>query len=139
MFLASFNGFGPIASVFLFVVEQTADAELFDGSSVPAGPVADAGRFVAEDAVLPVARAAADGRVGKLFVLAQVAPPGIVAVLEESASTTGENQAIGTVKVLGFTIDAFPVTIAVSDISHDFALGLAGIRLPLPVATMVGA
>ena len=64
-----------------------------------------------------------------MFVVAQVAPPGIVAVLEESASATGENQAIGTVKVLGFTIDAFPVTIAVSDISHDFALGLAGIRL----------
>ena len=63
MFLASLDGLGPIASVFLFVVEQTADAELFDGGSVPAGPVADAGRFVAEDAVLPVARAAADGRV----------------------------------------------------------------------------
>ena len=63
MFLASLDGFGPVAGVLLLVVEQTADAELFDGRAVPAGPVADARRFVTEDAVLPVARADADGRI----------------------------------------------------------------------------
>lgn len=63
MLLASFDGLGPVASVFLFVVEQTTDTELLSGGGVPAGPVADARRFVSEDTVLPVARSYADGRV----------------------------------------------------------------------------
>jgi hypothetical protein len=63
MFLASLDGLGPIASVLLFVVEQAADTELLSGRRVPAGPVADAGGFVSEDAVLPVARSHTDGRV----------------------------------------------------------------------------
>lgn len=63
MLLATLNVLGPIAGVLLFVVEETADAELLGGSAVPAGPVADAGRFVAEDAVLPVARSRADGAI----------------------------------------------------------------------------
>ena len=61
MFLASLDGLGPIASVFLFVVEQTTDTELFSGSRVPAGPVTDARRLVSEDTVLPVARSNTDG------------------------------------------------------------------------------
>ena len=54
---------GPVAVVRFFVVEQTAGAELLGGGAVPAGPVADAGLFVAEDSVLPVAHSRADGRV----------------------------------------------------------------------------
>ena len=61
MFLASLDGLGPIASVFLFVVEQTTDTELFSSSRVPAGPVTDARRFVSEDTVLPVTRSHTDG------------------------------------------------------------------------------
>ena len=60
MFLASFDGLGPIASVLLFVVEETTDTELFDGCAVPAGPVTDAARFVSENTVLPVTRSVAN-------------------------------------------------------------------------------
>ena len=63
MFLASFNGFGPIASVFLFVVEKTTNTELFNGCAVPASPIADAARFVAENAVFPVTRSGANRRI----------------------------------------------------------------------------
>ena len=63
MFLASLDGLGPVASVFVLVVEQTSDTELFDGRVVPAGPVADAGGFMAKDAVVPVANSATSWRI----------------------------------------------------------------------------
>ena len=153
MFLASLDGLGPIASVFLFVVEEAADTELFSGGRVPAGPVTDAGGLVSEDAVLPVARPDTDGCVcwkkiddeisfldfeingnvttltGKLFALAGIAPPRVVAVLEKAARTSSENQAIGAVELFGSSINALPVAIAVGDIGHHLALGLARIGL----------
>lgn len=127
--LATLNGLGPVASVLLFVIKETANAELFGGGSVPAGPVADARRLVTEDAVFPVARASADGSVGKLLVVAGIASPRVVAVLEETAAATGENQAIGAVKQLGFAVHALPVTVAVSHVGHHLTLCLARIRL----------
>ena len=63
MFLAAADVFGPIAGVLLFAVEQSSGAELLGGSAVPARPVTDAGLFVAEDAVLVVARAHSDRRI----------------------------------------------------------------------------
>ena len=154
MFLASFNSLGPIASVFLFVVKQTADTELFGSGRVPAGPVTDAGRFVSEDAVLPVARSYTDGRVckfgwwnplviilgwndmkikvkltGQLFVLARVTSPRVVAVLQETAGTSGENQAVGAVELLGDAIDTLPVSVTIGYIGSHFALSLARIGL----------
>jgi hypothetical protein len=55
MLLASLHVIRPITGVSVLVVEQTSDAQLFSGSSVPACPVPGARRFVTEDAVQPVA------------------------------------------------------------------------------------
>ena len=55
MFLAASNILRPVAGVGLLVVEQSTNAELLGGRSVPAGPVARAGSLVAKDAVEPVA------------------------------------------------------------------------------------
>ena len=55
MFLTSRHVLGPVTGVRLLVVEQPADAELLGGGAVPAGPVASAGRLVAEYSVQPVA------------------------------------------------------------------------------------
>ena len=60
MFLATVDVVGPVAGVGVFVVEETTNAELLRGSSVPAGPVPRAGRLVAEDAVEPVTVLCAD-------------------------------------------------------------------------------
>lgn len=59
--LAALHVLGPVTGVGLFVVEQTADTELLGGRAVPAGPVAGAGRLVAEDAVEPVTVLRGDG------------------------------------------------------------------------------
>ena len=55
MLLAAGHILGPVAGVGLLVVEQPADTELLRGGAVPAGPVASAGRLVAEYSVQPVA------------------------------------------------------------------------------------
>ena len=55
MFLAASHVLRPVAGVGLLVVEQPADTELLRGGAVPAGPVASAGRLVAEYSVQPVA------------------------------------------------------------------------------------
>ena len=54
MFLAASNILRPVAGVSLLVVEQSTNAELLGGRSVPAGPVASAGGLVAEYSVQPV-------------------------------------------------------------------------------------
>jgi len=132
MFLASFDGLGPIASVLLFVVEETTDTELFDGCAVPAGPVTDAARFVSENTVLPVTRSVANRWVGELFVVTRFADgPWVVAVLEESATTSSKDETVGAVELLGTAIYALPVTVAVGHISHDFTLGLTSVWLRL--------
>ena len=66
---------------------------------------------------------------GKLFALAGIASPRVVTVLDKAACTSSENQAIGAVKLFGDSINALPVTIAVGDIGHHLALGLARIGL----------
>jgi hypothetical protein len=66
---------------------------------------------------------------GQLFAFAGIAPPRVVAVLEKAASPSGENQAIGAVELFGGSIDALPVAIAIGDVGHHLALGLARIGL----------
>jgi len=51
MFLTSLDILGPIAGPGPLVVKQTAYAELFSGSAVPASPVPGAGSLMSEDAV----------------------------------------------------------------------------------------
>lgn len=55
MFLASLDVFGPIATVGIFIVQQTADAQLFGGRSIPTSPVTSARRLVTEYAIQPIA------------------------------------------------------------------------------------
>jgi len=132
MFLASFDGLGPIASVFLFVVEQTTDTELFDGRTVPAGPITNAARFVSENTVFPVTRSGANRWVGELFVVTRFADgPWIVAVLEESATTSSKDETVRAVKLLSTAIHTLPITIAVGHVGYDFTLGLTSVRLRL--------
>ena len=54
MFLAAGNILRPVTGVSLLVVEQSTNAELLCGGSVPAGPVAGAGGLVPEYSVQPV-------------------------------------------------------------------------------------
>ena len=54
MFLTPIDILGPVTGVGVLIVQQTTDAQLFSGGSIPAGPVPRAGRLVAEDAVQPV-------------------------------------------------------------------------------------
>jgi len=132
MFLASFDGFGPIASVFLFIVEQTTNTKLFNGRAVPASPITDTAGFVSENTVLPVTRSVADRRIGKLFVIARFADsPRVIAVLKESTTASSKNKTIGAIELLCTAIHALPVAIAVGHIGHDFTLGLASVRLLL--------
>lgn len=63
MLLAAADVLRPVTGVGLLVIEQTADTELLSGRAVPAGPVAGAGRLVAEDAVQPVTVLRGDRRV----------------------------------------------------------------------------
>lgn len=65
MLLASFNSLWPVTGVFLFVVEESTDTELFNGRSVPASPVADARRLMTEDTVLPVTNSSSLRRICK--------------------------------------------------------------------------
>lgn len=55
MLLTSSDILRPIAGMSFLIVQKTSNAELFSGSSIPAGPVSGARRLVAEDAVEPVA------------------------------------------------------------------------------------
>ena len=63
MLLTSSDILGPVASVSVLVVEQSSDAKLFGGGSVPARPVASARGFVTEDSVKPVAMFRTDERI----------------------------------------------------------------------------
>ena len=66
---------------------------------------------------------------GQLFVLARVTSPRVVAVLQETAGTSGENQAVGAVELLGDAIDTLPVSVTIGYIGSHFALSLARIGL----------
>lgn len=60
VFLTAVNILWPIAGVSVLIVQKTTNAELLRSSSVPACPIAGAGRLVAEDAVQPIAVLRAD-------------------------------------------------------------------------------
>lgn len=55
MLLTTIYIFRPIAAVGILIVQQTADAKLLRGGTIPAGPIACAGGLMPEDAVQPVA------------------------------------------------------------------------------------
>lgn len=119
MFLAAINILRPVAGVGVLIVEQTSNAELFRGGSIPAGPVPGAGSLVPEDAVQPVAVLCPDGRIDlNLRVLAVVGPPRVVTPLRHSSVLASEDQAVGAVVLDGLSIVTLPVFIAVLVISH---------------------
>lgn len=65
MFLAVVDILRPIAGVSLLVVQQTADAKLFNRRTIPTGPEPCARSLVSEDSVQPVAVLCLDGVVWK--------------------------------------------------------------------------
>lgn len=54
MFLATLDVLGPVAGVRVLVVQESANAQLLGGRTVPAGPVPGARSLVTEYAVQPV-------------------------------------------------------------------------------------
>lgn len=54
MFLTTIYILGPITAVRILIVQQTANAQLFSCSSIPACPVACTRCFVSENAIQPV-------------------------------------------------------------------------------------
>lgn len=66
---------------------------------------------------------------GQLLVVARVASPGIIAIFEQSSSASGVNETVGAVEEFGFTVDTFPVAIAVGDVGHHLALDFASVWL----------
>lgn len=55
MLLATLDVLWPVANVSVFVVEESTDAKLLSGSSVPACPIPGAGCLMPKDSVKPVA------------------------------------------------------------------------------------
>lgn len=139
MFLASFDILGPIATVRVLVVQQSPDAQLLGGRSVPAGPVPSTARLVAEDSVEPVAVLGGDRSVGQLLALAVVGPPWVVTSLRHSAVLTGKHKSVGTVVQLWNVVDTLPVTVAVLIIIDHLRLDLAGVLLTAAQLLGIGA
>ncbi|KZC09153.1 hypothetical protein WN55_00753, partial [Dufourea novaeangliae] len=131
MLLASFDVLRPVAGPGSLVVQKSTYAKLLGRSSVPAGPVPGAGRFVAEYTIKPVAMVRGNWRICLTFRVAIVRPPRIIATLRHAAMFSSEDQTIWTVKQLRAAIHAFPVTIAVFYVAHHSGLCLAGIFLLL--------
>jgi len=92
VFLAAGNILRPVAGVSLLVVEQSTNAELLRGGSVPAGPVASAGGLVPEYSVQPVTVLRALGGIGKILVFTNIGvSPGIVTPVSNALIFTNPN------------------------------------------------
>lgn len=131
MLLTSLDVFRPVAGSGPLVVKQTAYAELLGGGAVPASPVPGAGSLVTEDPVQPVAVLGRDRRVRLAFTVAIVRPPGIIAALGDAAMLAGEDETVRAVEQLRAAAHAFPVTIAILDVTHHPWLRLTWILLLL--------
>lgn len=129
MFLASLDVLGPVARVSFLVVQQSADAQLFSGSAVPASPVPRARRLVTEYAVQPIAVFSGYRTIGLGFAIAVVRPPRVVATLGDAPVLARVNQTVRTVVQLRLTVHAFPVTIAVSRVRYHLVFGFARVFL----------
>jgi hypothetical protein len=117
--LATFDVLGPVTGSCAFIVKESADAELLSGSPIPAGPISCAAGFMPEDAVQPVAVLRGYGGVGLALTIAVVRPPRVVAALGDAAVFTREHQAIRAVKQLRTSVYAFPITVAILDVSDN--------------------
>jgi len=53
----------PVTGMGIFVIEKSANAELFGSSSIPASPITGARSFMAENTVQPIAVFSGEGRV----------------------------------------------------------------------------
>jgi hypothetical protein len=91
MFLATLNVLGPVARMSAFVVQETTDAELFSGGSVPTCPIPGARSFMAEDAIEPVAVFRSNWWVGLLFAVTIIGPPRVVAPFGNSPVFTSKD------------------------------------------------
>lgn len=118
MLLTSLDVFRPVAGSGSLVVKQTAYAELLGGGAVPASPVPGAGGLVTEDPVQPVAVLGRNRRVRLAFTITIVRSPRIIAALGDAAVLAGEHKTVRAIEQLRAAVHAFPVAIAVLDITH---------------------
>jgi len=92
MLLATSNILRPVTGMGLLIVEQTSDAELFRGGSIPAGPVSGARGLMTKYSIQPVAMLGALGWIRKILILANVCvSPGVVAAISYSLIFTNPN------------------------------------------------
>jgi len=85
---------------------------------------------VSENAIQPVAVLRALGWIGEVLIFTNIGvSPRIVASISNALVLSNPNQTVGTVVEFGVSCSAFPVAIAVLDISDHPRLGQAGIVL----------
>lgn len=68
MFLASSNIFGPITWMSCFVIQKTANAELFSSSTVPTCPISGTRSFMTEDTIQPGAVFSSNWRIWEQLI-----------------------------------------------------------------------
>lgn len=120
MFLAPFDILGPVAAMRILIVQQSTDAQLLCGRSIPARPVPRAARLMPEYSVQPIAVLCRDWSVGQLLALAVVGAPRIVAALGHTTVFAGKDEAVGAVVELWLVIYAFPGKRKESELNEIF-------------------
>jgi len=139
MFLAASHVLRPVAGVGLLVVEQPADTELLRGGAVPAGPVASAGRLVAEYSVQPVAVLRALRGISSFSVIA-VHVVGIVAGAEEAeCSTSVVHEAVGAGLDEALVSEALVVKVTLTLVRHILGSRSAAVRTTGALAALLGS
>ena len=131
MLLTAFDVLWPVAGAGPLVVQKTADAQLFRGRAVPAGPVPGARRLVAENAIEPVAVLSRNRWIRLTFPVAIVRSPGIVAALGHATMLPSENKTVRAVEQFWTPVDALPITIAVLDVANHSGFRLTRVFLLL--------
>lgn len=129
MFLAASDVLWPVTSMGILAVEQTADTELLGGCAVPAGPVAGAGRLVAENTVEPFTVIRGEGWVGQFLIYTVRSSPGVITPVGDASVPAHEDEAVGAVEEMWFIADTFPVTVAVGDVPNHSELRVTRVWL----------
>jgi len=114
MFLAAGNILRPVAGMSLLVVEQSTNAELLCGGSVPAGPVASAGGLVPEYSVQPVTVLRALGGISSFSFIAVDVVRIVARSQQAECSSSIVHQAVGTALDEALVAVAFVVEVALA-------------------------
>lgn len=114
MFLAAGNILRPVTGVSLLVVEQSTNAELLRGGSVPAGPVAGAGGLVPEYSVQPVTVLRALGGISSFSLIAVDVVRIVAGTQKAEGSSSIVHEAVGTLLDEALVSVAFVVEVTLA-------------------------